>query len=125
MEGQAETCPSCELPSGSLFIVLMFVISDRPQEVREGPLGYASALLPRLLVREAEVDALIDADVDHVSSRIRESGIGARLLNGRWVISGHQEGHLVRPEEVGKHTGYGTGDVVGARAVVGIVRSIY
>lgn len=91
MEGQAETCPCYELSAGSVFVVLIFVVSDRPQEVGEGPLGYASALLACLLVCKAEVDALIDAGVDHISSRIRESGIGARLLNRRWVISGHQK----------------------------------
>jgi len=81
-------------------------------------------LLPRLHVRKAEVDPLVDAHVDHILGCIREAVIGARLLRGCSVRGGHREGHFVGPEEEGQGTGYGAGDVVGARGVVGIVLGV-
>src|SRR6266403_1312538 len=101
--------------------IIAIVVVDRAQEVREDPLGHVAPLLPRLHVRKAEVDPLVDAYVDHILGCIREAVIGARLLRGCSVRGGHREGHFVGPEEEGKYTGYGAGDVVGARGVVGIV----
>jgi len=43
---------------------IIVVIVERPQEVLEDPAGHLFALLPRRLVREAEVDALVDTGVD-------------------------------------------------------------
>ena len=62
--------------------VMLIAIIDRLQEVLEGPVGDVLTLLTRRGVRETEVDAQVDAGVDHVLSRVRESAVGARLLDG-------------------------------------------
>ena len=36
------------------------------QEVSGDPLGHVPALLPALFIREAEMDAMVDADVDRI-----------------------------------------------------------
>ena len=61
--------------------VMLIAIIDRLQEVLEGPVGDVLTLLTRRGVRETEVDAQVDAGVDHVLSRVRESAVGARLLD--------------------------------------------
>jgi hypothetical protein len=38
----------------------------RTQEVAEGEVGHALPVIPRHFVRSAEVDSLVDADVDHI-----------------------------------------------------------
>src|SRR2546430_2197431 len=70
-----------------VIIVIIIVIVDRPQEVLEGPLGHLPALPPRHCVREAEVDALVDAGTDHLVGRIREAAIRAGVLDSRWVAT--------------------------------------
>ena len=49
------------------------------QEVSEDPLGHVPALLPPLFIREAEMDALVDADIDRIPGHIREAVIRARV----------------------------------------------
>jgi hypothetical protein len=61
---------------------------NRPQEVPEGPLGHLSVLPPSFRVSEAEVDALKDTGDDHISGRIREAVIRARLMDGQRVGGG-------------------------------------
>ena len=61
---------------------MLIAIVDRLQEVFEGPVGDQPTLVARRGVRETEVDAQVDAGVDHVLSRVREPAIDARLLNG-------------------------------------------
>ena len=62
--------------------VMLIAIVDRLQEVFEGPVGDVLTLFTRRGVRETEVDAQVDAGVDHILSRVREPAIDARLLNG-------------------------------------------
>jgi hypothetical protein len=110
-----------------IVIIIMIVIMDRPQEVREGPLGHLQALPPPSCVREPEVDALVDADVDHILGRVREAPIRAHILHildGRGVGTRDQEGELVSPEEEPEHTGDGSRHIVCARSVVRIVRGV-
>jgi hypothetical protein len=52
----------------------------------EGPLGHVAPLLPRLHVRKAEVDPLVDAGVDHVRGGVREPVIRAYLLEGAGFV---------------------------------------
>ena len=53
-----------------------------------------------------------------------ETVIRACSLDGERVRRRHREGHFVGPEEEGHGTGYGAGDVVNPRSVVGIVRIV-
>jgi len=80
----------------------------------EDPLSHVAPLPSRLHVRKAEVDPLVDADVNHIRGCIREAVIGVRLLSGCSVRGDYREGLFVSPEEEGKDTGYGARDVVGA-----------
>ena len=66
-------------------VLIITVIVDRPQEVLESPLGYVPALPPRRCVREAEVDALVDADVDCILGCVRKAPICAGVLDGQWI----------------------------------------
>jgi hypothetical protein len=43
---------------------------DGLQEASEDPLGHVPALRPGLFIREAEMDALVDADIDYVPRQI-------------------------------------------------------
>jgi hypothetical protein len=40
------------------------------QEVCGDPLGHVPALLPALFIREAEMDALVDADIDRIPGQL-------------------------------------------------------
>jgi hypothetical protein len=51
------------------------------QEVSEDPLGHVPVLLPALFIREAEVNAMVDADLDRILGQLREAVIRARV----WV----------------------------------------
>ena len=62
--------------------VMLIAIVDRLQEVFEGPVGDVLTLFTRRGVRETEMDAQVDAGVDHILGRVREPAIDARLLNG-------------------------------------------
>lgn len=42
------------------------LLVHRLQKMAEGPLGYMSALLSGVCVRETEVDALVNAGIDHI-----------------------------------------------------------
>src|SRR5882724_3122001 len=110
--------------SPRLFLVtaiVVIVVVDRAQEMGEDPLGHVAPLFPRLHVRKAEMDALVDAGIDHVRGRIREAVVRASLLDSRRIGCSHGKGLLVCFKVEGKHAGYGAGGVVGARGVVGIV----
>ena len=52
-------------------VLIITVIVDRPLEVLESP-GYVPG---RRCVREAEVDALIDANVDYILGCVRSAGV--------------------------------------------------
>jgi hypothetical protein len=43
---------------------------NRPQEVAEGEVSHALPVIPRYFVGSAEVDSLVDADIDHVVRHI-------------------------------------------------------
>ncbi len=49
-----------------VIVIVVIVVVDRAQEMGEDPLGHVASLLPRLHVRKAEVDALVNAGVDHI-----------------------------------------------------------
>jgi hypothetical protein len=56
--------------------VINLAIMDRPQEVLECPLSNLPALPPRFGVREAKVNALVDAGDDYIMGCVREAVIG-------------------------------------------------
>jgi hypothetical protein len=98
----------------SLLVLAIIVIGvvERAQEVGKGPLGDVAALLAGDHIREPEVDALVDAHVDHIGGGIREAIVGARLLGGGGVRGGDCERHFVSAEVEGEDAGDGTGDIV-------------
>jgi hypothetical protein len=52
--------------------VSVFVV-DGLQDVPEDPLGHLPALLAAHFIRSAEMDALVDADIDCIPGQIREA----------------------------------------------------
>jgi hypothetical protein len=66
-------------------VLIITVIVDRPQEVLESLLGYVPALPPRRCVGEAEVDALVDANVDCILGCVRKAPICAGILDGQSI----------------------------------------
>ena len=62
---------TCQDPVRSPFLALV----DRLQEVSEDPLGHLPALLPGLFIRGAEMDAVVDADLDRILGQRREAMI--------------------------------------------------
>ena len=88
----------------------------------EGPLGHMPALLPRLFVREAEMDAVVDANIDGIYGHVREAMIRARLRVSQRVGGGDCEGHVIRPEEECERAGQGANNVIKARGIVRIRR---
>src|SRR5262245_2496669 len=91
----------------------------------EGPLRHMPPLLSRLGVGEAEMNAFVDTGCDHIIGGVRETAIGARLLDRSRVGGRHNESHFVRPKIERERTGRRARDIVGARSVVGIVRGVY
>ena len=73
-----------------LSLPIIVVIVERLQEVLEDPAGYLFTLLPRRFVREAEVDAIVNAGIDHFLPRFREAVIRARVLDGRAHVGGRR-----------------------------------
>ena len=65
----------------------------------ENPLGYKDSLLPRFLVREAEVNTFPDTSIHNVLRRICETVIGPSLLDSRSIRGAHNECHSVSSEE--------------------------
>ena len=65
-EGQVVKLAKVSILMIIVVILIITVIIDRPLEVLESPLGYVPALPPRRFVRELEVDALVDANVDYI-----------------------------------------------------------
>ena len=97
---------------------------DGLQEVSEDPLGHVPALLPGLFIREAEMDALVDADIDRIPGQIREAVIRARVRVSLRMLAEDREGHPIRPEEEFQRAGQRASRVIGARGVVRIVGRI-
>jgi hypothetical protein len=97
---------------------------QRLQVVLEGPLGHAPALISRHLIGRAEVDALVDAHVNHLLGRLPQSAIRARLLHGLWVEAREREGQVVRREEELQDLGHSARKIVGARSILRIVRGV-
>src|SRR5947209_1725477 len=106
-----------------MIMIVLIVILDRPQEMLEGPLGYALALLPRLNVREGEMYALVNSGNHHVIGSVGETAILASLLNRLGNRGCHRKSHLVCAEEATKNPGYRAGHIVRAGSVVRIRRS--
>ena len=98
----------------------MIVIIDRQQEVILDPFGHLLALLPCRGVREAEVDAQVDAGVDHCLSGRRKAVVGPRFLDGERRVARDVEGNLVLSEKEFERLRYRARNVVGARGVVRI-----
>jgi len=90
----------------------------------EGPLRHMFSLLPRLGVGESEMYAFVDTGCDYILGGIRETAIGARLLDRPRVGGPHSESHFVRPKKERERAGRRSCDVVRARSVVGIVRGV-
>lgn len=90
----------------------------------ESPPGHAPALLPRLFIREAEVNALVDTDIDRIPGQIREMVIRERVRARQRMLAVDREGEVVRPEEELQRAGQGTNRVIGARSVVRIIGSV-
>ena len=84
----------------------------------EDPVGYLCALLARRYIRKAKMDAVVDADVDHIGCHVRETIIVSRLFGGLRVIARDCEGHVVLPEEERERAGQRAGDTVGTRGIV-------
>jgi len=59
---------------------IIHISMERPQEVAEGPIRRACPLPPRYFVGGAEVDTLVDADLDHIVSHILEAATGDRPI---------------------------------------------
>ena len=55
----------CYLLSSTLLSLV-----DGLQEASEGPLGHVPTLHPCRFIREAEMDALVDADIDYIPGQI-------------------------------------------------------
>ena len=90
----------------------------------EDPLGHVPALLPGFFIREAEMDALVDADIDRIPGQIREAVIRVRVRVSQRVLAEDRESDMVRPEEELQRSGQRANRVIGARGVVRIVWSI-
>ena len=66
-------------PQSPIVIIVMMV--NRPQKVAEGHIRDACPVPPRYYVRGAEVNPLIDPDIDHIVSHIRKTLICFRLVD--------------------------------------------
>src|SRR6266403_3367519 len=99
-------------------------LSSRGSDVSEDPVGHLCALLPRRFIRKTEMEAVVDADIDHIGCHVRETIIGARFFGGLRVVAGDCEGHVVLPEEERERAGQRAGDTVGAGGIVGIGRGV-
>jgi hypothetical protein len=82
--------------------------------VREDPVGHLRALLSTRLVPEAEMHAVVDADINHIGCHIREAIIGAGLLRGLRVIASNCKCNIILPEEQRERAGQCRRNVVGA-----------
>src|SRR5215510_11290443 len=100
------------------------VIAERLQGMAEDPLRHMPPLLSPLGVGEAEMNAFVYTGCDHIIGGVRETAIGTRLLDRSRVGGRHSESHFVRPKIERERTGRRARDIVGARSVVGIVRSV-
>src|SRR5262245_32661712 len=56
--------------------------SLRGSDVFEDPIGHLRSLLPTCYVSETEMNALVDAHIDHIGLHVREAVIGAFLRPG-------------------------------------------
>ena len=92
-----------------ILVVIVIVVVDRAQEMGEGPLGHVAPLLPRLHVRKAKVDTLVDTGIVCSGVRpllkraprdltslyavaypwlVRDGGLGARNCEGLVKVKG-------------------------------------
>lgn len=78
-------------------------------------------MLPALFIREAEMDALLDADIDRIPGQLREAVIRARVWISLRVLAEDRKGHVVRPEEELERAGQRTNHHIGTRGVLRIV----
>src|SRR5215813_6710395 len=88
-------------------------LSSRGRDVSEDPVGHLCALVPTRFVPETEMDAVIDADIDHIGSHVREPIVGAALLSGLRVVASNCEGDIILPEEQRECAGQRCRNVVG------------
>jgi hypothetical protein len=75
-----------DLPCQLMIMLIMAVFLERPHEVFEDPIGHLSPLLSPQFVREAEIHALENTDVDHFLRGIRKAAISACVFNRRAQI---------------------------------------
>lgn len=90
----------------------------------ESPLGDGPALLSRIFIREAEVDALVDTHIDGIPGQIREPVICERVGVCQRVLAEDGEGDAVRLEEEFERPGQCANRIIGTRSVVWIVGRI-
>src|SRR5947199_4541308 len=98
----------------------MVFLSSRGRNVCEDPVRHLGTLLPSRFVPEAEMHAVVDANIDHVGRHVREATIGARLLCSLRVHAGYCEGHFVLPKEQRENAGQRRGNVIRSRSVLWI-----
>ena len=89
-------------------IVIVVMMVSRPQKVAEGHVRDARPVPPCYYVRGAEVDSLVDPDIDHIVSHIRKALIRFRLVDEG---AKHGESRFVA-EEALKRAGHGAGKIV-------------
>jgi hypothetical protein len=97
-----------------VIVVFAMLAVERSQIVLERPSSHLATLMTGRLVGEAEVDTLVDTDVNDILSSIRKAFVRADFLDGEWIVGGHRERHPVAFEEKRQHFGDGTGHIVGA-----------
>ena len=90
----------------------------------ESPLSYVPALLPSHFIREAEMDALVDVNINRIPGQIREALIRERVRVSQRMLAEDRKGDVVRLEEKLEYTGQRTNRVIGARGMVRIVGRI-
>src|SRR5262249_41131768 len=89
-------------------------LSWRGPDVSEDPVGHLRPLLSTRLVPEAEMDAVVDADIDHIGSHIHKPIIGAAFLRGRGVIAINCKCNTILSKKQGECAGQRRRNVVGA-----------
>src|SRR5215510_1577087 len=107
-----------------MIIIIITFIVHRPQEMGEDPPGHLLTLPARGCVGEPKVDPEVDASINHFLGRLREAIKCPHVLNDLGVGTGDLEGEPVPAEIESKYPGYRAGDIVCARGIVRIGRSV-